>query len=166
MEIVIFDIDGTIADANHRKHFIEGKPKNWNAFLSACEHDDPIPQTIEILRMLHDSGKIIVFFTGRSDKHRQETVRWLRRYVFPDVSWDINNYLYMREDGDFRCDAVVKQDLLDHLKDEYKIDQPPYFENEEIFTIWGCFDDRKVVTEMWNRNKIFCFDVAQGKGDF
>lgn len=39
---IIFDIDGTLADCSHRLHWIQSKPKNWNAFfagMAAPEED-------------------------------------------------------------------------------------------------------------------------------
>jgi len=39
-EIVIFDIDGTLADLSKRRHHIEKRPKNWKCGVqrarSAC----------------------------------------------------------------------------------------------------------------------------------
>jgi hypothetical protein len=32
-EIVIFDIDGTLADVSERIHRVKKKPKNWPAFF-------------------------------------------------------------------------------------------------------------------------------------
>jgi hypothetical protein len=39
--IYIFDLDGTIAHIDHRKHFIEGERKSWSRFYKACVDDTP-----------------------------------------------------------------------------------------------------------------------------
>jgi hydroxymethylpyrimidine pyrophosphatase-like HAD family hydrolase len=31
--MVVFDIDGTLADNEHRVHYLHNHPKNWDAFL-------------------------------------------------------------------------------------------------------------------------------------
>jgi 2-hydroxy-3-keto-5-methylthiopentenyl-1-phosphate phosphatase len=40
-KIVICDIDGTIANNDHRQHFLEGK-KDWDGFFSSLSEDKPI----------------------------------------------------------------------------------------------------------------------------
>jgi hypothetical protein len=32
---VIFDIDGTLADPEHRRHYVRVKPKNWGRSMRA-----------------------------------------------------------------------------------------------------------------------------------
>ena len=41
-EIVIFDIDGTLADVSERIHHVRKKPKNWNAFFQGMERTEVI----------------------------------------------------------------------------------------------------------------------------
>ncbi len=40
---MIFDLDGTLALIDHRKHFVEcdRKDQDWDAFYKACEKDEP-----------------------------------------------------------------------------------------------------------------------------
>lgn len=38
---VIFDLDGTIADINHRTHFVRGGNKDWESFFAGCVADVP-----------------------------------------------------------------------------------------------------------------------------
>jgi len=35
MNVYVFDLDGTLANIDHRLHFIKTKPKNWPAFFEA-----------------------------------------------------------------------------------------------------------------------------------
>jgi hypothetical protein len=57
----------------------------------------------------------------------------------------------MRKAGDYRPDVEVKQEWLDEwLKHHTK---------EEI---GGVFEDRKQVVDMWRKNGITCYQVAEG----
>jgi hypothetical protein len=54
----------------------------------------------------------------------------------------------MRKDGDFRADNVVKQEILDAHIDKDRV----------LFVL----DDRQQVVDMWRRNGLTCFQVAEG----
>jgi hypothetical protein len=56
--------------------------------------------------------------------------------------------LYMRQDGDFRRDDIVKQEILDKYIDKDRV----------LFVL----DDRDQVVDMWRRNGLTCFQVAEG----
>lgn len=146
--IYLCDIDGTVADCSHRLHFIQNKPKNWPAFYAACKDDAPIPSVIEVINALgrHHS---IMFSTGRSEECKAATKTWLTSVVkFP---WWHN--LYMRKQGDYREDFIVKAELLEQIKKDH-----PYRE------IGGAFEDRQQVVDMYRAKGIKVFQVA--KGDF
>jgi hypothetical protein len=54
----------------------------------------------------------------------------------------------MRKDGDFRADYIVKQEILDaHIP-----------KDRVLFVL----DDRQQVVDMWRRNGLMCFQVAEG----
>ena len=49
MKNVIFDIDGTIADCNHRRHHVDGSgPVDWNAFRAETVNDTPNQHVCDI----------------------------------------------------------------------------------------------------------------------
>ena len=56
----IFDIDGTIADVTHRRHYVACKPKNWPAFEKKMHMDTPIEPIVELIRHLYDDNRIIL----------------------------------------------------------------------------------------------------------
>lgn len=167
---VIFDIDGTLANAEHRLHFIippvvnslfdkEGIQqrsefqKDWDSFL-ADEHvskDTAIPQTWEILESLLIANNKVIFITGRPERQRQCTVDWLMRHI----AWEhatpvaISGYLYMRQDGDRRPSHVVKEESLQRAR---AVGYSPTL----------VFEDRADDTAMWRRNGLLCCQVAEG----
>lgn len=147
MRVYIVDIDGTIANIEHRLHFINQdgelrKKPDWDGFFAACVDDKPIPHIIEMLR---DINHGFVFVTGRPERSRSDTERWL----WKQPGMPAYQMLYMRKDGDHRPDHMVKLEILQQMRaDGY----------EPILA----FDDRTQVVKMWRENGIPCLQVADG----
>jgi hypothetical protein len=149
----IFDIDGTLADLTHRRHHVEKSPKNWPAFHAGAPDDKPIKHICALARRLYWAARDddlglpyeVVLMTGRHENLRAATERWLHEVAhLPFVG-----PLYMRADGDFRDDSIVKLELLQRLRvDRY----------EPIMA----FDDRDRVVKMWRENGVPCLQVAPG----
>jgi phosphoglycolate phosphatase-like HAD superfamily hydrolase len=141
-EIVIFDIDGTLADVSERIHHVRKKPKNWNAFFAGMAQDKAIHSMVRLCNILDASGMQIILCSGRSEEHRDETVRWLREQ-------GVNYHgLLLRRDHDRRSDTVVKREMLD-LIDRSKI----------LFVV----EDPNRVVEMWRSEGLFCLQCAPGE---
>jgi predicted kinase len=134
---VIFDIDGTLADATHRLHHIQNGSRNWDAFFAECGHD-PLIEPIRDLAQIFDCQNYkIILVSGRSDKVRGITENWLNANSVPC------HELHMRKDGDFRADHIVKAEILDALLDAG---------NRIAFVI----DDRPSVVAMWRERGLTC----------
>jgi hypothetical protein len=103
--IAIFDIDGVLADARHREHHLQSRPRDWDGFFAAVAGDSPIEEGI---RRVADAGAHheIVLLSGRPESTRQETTDWLGRH---GVWFD---RLVLRADGDHRPAPVMKADLV------------------------------------------------------
>lgn len=65
---IIFDMDGTLADINHRRHFVERKPKDWNSFYEGMIGDTPIQPVVMMAQLLKSAGHRIIIATGRPRK--------------------------------------------------------------------------------------------------
>jgi hypothetical protein len=106
---VIFDIDGVLADAAGRQHYLDWG--DWKSFFDACG-DDHIIEEIERLLELLDDTLSIVLLTGRPRRVQAPTLAWLERY---GLRWDL---LIMREYGDYSGVDQFKRgalrDLIDH----------------------------------------------------
>lgn len=153
--IYIFDLDGTLADIEHRLHHIQGQKKDWRAFFAACVDDKPIEPVIRTFKALRKGGAEIWIWSGRSDEVMNETADWLRRHgLFSNLPVWIPRRapesLRMRKAGDHRNDDVLKYEWLSEI-------EPP-----EYARLAGVFEDRTRVVEMWRRAGIPCFQVAQG----
>lgn len=166
-QIVICDIDGTLADCAHRRHFVESctnpslhpselfsggidwcrvcdKRANadWDSFLSpGMVMQDAVVRPIRsiISHFAFRTNYAVVLCTGRAERHRDITLQWLNAN---DIEF---HELLMRSDNDFRPDDEVKQDILNVLG------------RENVFLV---IDDRASVVKMWRRNGLFTLDVA------
>ena len=80
--VVIFDIDGTLADISHRRHFVEGNKKNWAKFNQAMINDTPKTAIVALYQALWDKYYVIIV-SGRTDDFRQQTEAWFKKcYCF------------------------------------------------------------------------------------
>lgn len=143
MKCWIVDIDGTVANTEHRIHYITNGHKNWNAWHANAHKDEPIEQMVELLDMAAMAGIKIVLCTGRDEKCRQDTIDW---FEDNDIPFDA---LYMRKLGDRRDDDIVKFELLEQI----------YEDGYEPVLV---FDDRTRVVNMWRSAGLRCFQVAPG----
>jgi hypothetical protein len=137
MMFIVFDLDGTLADLEHRKHLIAAK--DWRGFFAAVGGDKPIEKVREVLLAMHYTGHRIEIWSGRSDECRSATEDWLAAHGFPVLP------LIMRSAGDHRPDDMVKAEFLRGT------------EEPDII-----FDDRDRVVAMWRAKGITCFQVAAG----
>lgn len=152
--LVVFDIDGTLANIEHRLHHVRQKPKRWDLFDAGIPQDKIIEPMREVLWSLAESENFIVFASGRNERSREDTITWLDSVA---GVWEIAgtaNTLYMRAAGDYRNDAIVKKEILDQIIKDYG-------KKPDIV-----FDDRPRVVRMWRENGIFVADVNQSGEEF
>ena len=150
---VIFDLDGTLADIDTRRALsldMNGK-MDWDKFFDPQNIKLDVPNTsvIKMAQMLDSQGFNIVIFSGRSKSTYRTTRQWL---IQNDVPFDT---LQMRpNDRDsggqfhFMKDSDLKQLWLDTLVDK-----------DDVFAV---FDDRNQVVDMWRKNGLQVFQVADG----
>ena len=141
---IIFDVEGTLANIDHRLHHIKGT-KNWMGFCEAMV-DDTINKSMQYLYWKLASGDSrIIICSGRSDEYRGITEKWLdKNYILYDA-------LYMRTAKDYRIDSIIKQELLQKMR-------------KDGFDPKIAIDDRQQVVDMWRENGLLCLQCA--KGDF
>ena len=147
MKWVICDLDGTLTDDKHRRHFIEGKGKpDWDSFNRAARHDTPQQEIIELVRYL-DNMYHIAIFTGRSAEVWDDTVTWLQAHRVP---WEM---LVMRDKADYRFNHEVKAEWLkEHIEKRGR---------KVAFVL----DDQDATVKWWRSQGIKCLQVADGGFD-
>ena len=149
MTNVIFDLDGTLALIDDRR-VVSTKPNgkiNWDIFFDPknIDLDKPNLPVIKMAQLLKQQGFRIVILSGRLKTTKDATTQWLQKF---DVPFDV---IKMRPDSNqfkFMPDDDLKQGWLDSL-----------FPNKDIFAV---FDDRDKVVDMWRKNGLTFFQVADG----
>jgi hypothetical protein len=140
--LLILDIDGTIANGEHRVHLIDGTPEGWTKFLSPelVKKDAPIVKAQKCIAKLIKIPNIeIVFLTGRNEGLRTVTNSWIRKHF-----GIYNATLIMRPLGDERTPTEYKSGQLRVLRKIYKCS-------------WMAFDDDKYMMPIYEKFGAICF---------
>ena len=143
---VIFDLDGTLALVDKRRE-IALKPNgkiNFDIFYDPqyIELDEPNSFVIELAKMYKRDGYEIVIVSGRSDRTKEATERWLEKYGI------LYDRMIMRKRKNFTPDNELKERWLEK-----------YLDRDDIRVV---VDDRQRVVDMWRRNGLNVFQVANG----
>ena len=102
--VVLLDIDHTISDAFPRDPMIGNVA--WDDYHAAAHADDHVHEMGVIVRALMLQRLTVVGLTGRPEKWRDLTIKWLIKHKLP------LDDLLMRRDDDFRKAGAVKLDLV------------------------------------------------------
>ena len=144
MKTIIFDVDGTLADIEHRRVLLEGDRPDWTRFNARMGDDTPNVPIVTLYKTLWNSGDFrIEIVTGRNEAFRKVTETWLTWNEIPFTR------VTMRADKDQRADHIIKQEILNAFLAEG---------HEIAFTV----DDRQQVVDMWRRNGIMCLQCDVG----
>ena len=151
-DVVIFDLDGTLADIDARRKLAtkpDGK-MDWDTFFDPdnIKLDLPNDSVIQMAKTLDAQGFTIVIFSGRSKATKDATAAWLDKHNVPF------NIMKMRPTGHpwaFMPDDKLKKGWLDDI-----------FPGDKKDRILCVFDDRTKVVNMWRDNGLSCFQVAPG----
>jgi hypothetical protein len=148
--LYIFDLDGTLARIDHRRHLVESSPKRWREFYAACPGDLPNEPVLRTAAGLFSAGAEVRVWSGRSDEVRRETVTWLARHA-PWLFGGLTDApLLMRDARDHQPDVKLKRSWLHAL---------PAADRSRLVAV---FDDRSSVVGMWREEGVACFQVAPG----
>lgn len=141
---IMCDLDGTLAFMNGRNPYD----------ASTCDQDIPNIPVLKTLKLFVSGGYKIIFCSGREDKYREPTIRFIERYF---SWWSEDEFrlvpchyeLFMRKTGDSRKDSIVKEEIFNsEICDKYNV----------LFVL----DDRNQVVEKWREIGLTCFQVAPG----
>lgn len=130
-DAVIFDIDGTLAQMCGRGPF------DW----AEVWRDKPRKSTFKMLDGYAVNGDEIIFLSGRDGVCHEDTEKWLNKNLYEfvgvaDVKAEYGKNLFMRTQGDFRRDSIIKKELFwKHVA--------PYY---DVHTV---VDDRPSMYRMW-----------------
>ena len=136
---VLVDIDGTVAQMHDRYAY------DWHR----VGEDLPKWPVIRTVKALKNAGYKIIFFSGRDEICRADSMAWICNYF----EWRSADFqLFMRPTNDQRKDSTVKFDLFNqHICDQYFVEL--------------VIDDRQQVVDMW-RGKLGLTCLQVDYGDF
>lgn len=141
MKAIIMDMDGTLADHEHRAHL--STKRDWAAYNDASMQDPPVIPMVDLVHGMRAQGYTVVICTGRFEAMRFDTTCWLdKHHIHAD-------YLFMRGADDMRSDYLVKEDMLTELM-------------KKGFDIAFVVEDRKSVVDMWRSHGILTLHCAEG----
>ena len=146
-KIVIFDLDGTLADITARRNLStkDNGKMDWDVFFNPDNIDLDVPnqKVVDMLQMIDNTDRYQIWIlSGRSDKTEDATIDWLSNN---GINYD---HLQMRpQDLLYMADNDLKQMWLDDIG---------------VDNVAMVFDDRQQVVDMWRKNGLTCFQVADG----
>ena len=136
-DVVIFDIDGTLALMGKRGPF------DWMKV-----YKDDINEIVSEQVEFHKSkGRQIFVVTGRDEVCRKVTEEWLELY---GIEYD---KLFMRPKNDYRKDTLIKKEIYEN-------------EIVGKYNLLTVYDDRLSVCKTWHNLGVFVFTVNQGLFEF
>lgn len=154
--LFIFDLDGTLALIDHRRHFVEKPNHDWKSFYAACVDDVPNKPVIDTLRQLSMESEIWIW-SGRSDEVEIQTRGWLAKHVAcAGLSFGVDRVpwwkdpLRMRRAGDHQPDVTLKMSWLAAM------------DPRDRARLVACFDDRDRLVRAYRVAGVACFQVAEG----
>jgi hypothetical protein len=139
-DAVLVDLDGTLAIIGNRDPYDASRAEVdvLNEQVAWVAHSWLFDGTAT-----KREDRAVVLVSGRQEKDRPPTERWLRRHGI------VHDALRMRATGDTRSDAIVKRELYErHIRGRYNV----------VLVI----DDRQRVVDMWRSLGFQCWQVAPG----
>jgi predicted kinase len=154
-EAVLCDLDGTLALIHGRSPYD----------ATDCDiKDEPNKPVIETILAHYQQGRKIIFCSGREDKFRPETIRFIEKHLLVETQgfYDgdgndpkdptigpIKYKLFMRKTGDFRKDSLVKEEIYQN-------------DIQGKYNVLLVLDDRNQVIDLWRSLGLTAFQVAPG----
>lgn len=178
---IVCDIDGTLADIAHRRHYVASKPKNWGAFNRAMHLDTLHEDVAWLVRALwiYDTPRVpewehappvrfremlvrprVILASGRGEEQRQVTTDWLLSHkIFPEVTDP--GYVYP-EYPLFTYERLYMRKAGDYRSDDVVKGEILTQMRIDGYDPKMAIDDRSSVCTMWREAGLRCLQVAPG----
>lgn len=154
--LVVFDLDGTLADVRHRMHYIRPEPpvdpatgkkvrRRFDFFHAACSEDAVIEPVANLYRSFVSNPSVVtVVLSGRDAVVYNKTVLWFQENKLP-----LPDELILKTGDQHTPDVEQKRVHADRL--EAKYGRP----------IDMVFEDRDRVVALWKERGTFVLNVEQ-----
>ena len=105
-KVAIVDVDGTLSCLDHRLHFIQQEPKDYDSFFGKVSSDMYFHSIVSAVINLCLRGYKVIIVSGRPSSTGYDTSQWLLNAGIPF------EYLFMRSAGDKKQDHEAKEEIL------------------------------------------------------
>lgn len=139
-KIVIVDLDGTLANVDHRLNLVRRKKKWFDRFYDLCHKDKINEWCKELILGMLSAGHEIKIVSARPQKTFMVTGKWLLDNGIPSTRVTLN---LLRKDMDFTPDNELKQKWVNSKA----VDK-----SRVLFVV----DDRQRVVDMWRKEGLIC----------
>lgn len=126
----IFDLDGTLCDVSSIRHHVTGKVRNFHRFHTESINCPPVEWVVDEARRAHREGRAVLIVTAREFRFAMVCMFYLR---IIGVEYE---QLYMRRNGDYRPDSIVKEEILDIIRKDGYNPVRAYDDNPSIWDVW------------------------------
>lgn len=140
---IVIDLDGTLANVDHRRHLVTGKHRDYNAF-HALIATDPVNEWCKaLIDGMYDRHFNVEIVSARPYKYEATTRLWLQKH-----NVRFTNLNLLRPDGTNTPDQELKRDWV-----------RKYGKEKILFVV----DDREKVAKMWREEGLTVLHCAEGK---
>jgi hypothetical protein len=145
-DLIIFDLDDTLALTAHRTHFLLNNPPDWQAYYAACPQDSVFEPVAAIFYDHFVASRDMWIVSARSDLVREKTEDWLFMHGI------YYSHLLMKSSDDIRPNADIKMRWL----------HDGTIPRERVLC---AYDNELPVVNMYRAEGITCFHVLPGEAD-
>jgi hypothetical protein len=145
--MIIFDIDGVLADTKKREKTLKGKKNseiNWKSFFEDAIYDLPLPSGILVAKAIINylPQTEILFLTARDETIRATTLQWLSEQL------QINKN---------RIDLTMraKNNYVESVEFKEEVGREIGFKNIDLV-----FEDNPAIVEMWRKHNVACYQTC------
>lgn len=145
--MIIFDIDGVLADTKQREKILKGKKNseiNWKSFFEDAIYDLPLPSGILVAKAIINylPQTEILFLTARDETIRATTLQWLSEQL------QINKN---------RIDLTMraKNNYVESVEFKEEVGREIGFKNIDLV-----FEDNPAIVEMWRKHNVACYQTC------
>ena len=137
-DLVLFDLDGTLANVEHRRRHLDGSFAGYHRFHCACIDDTLYSNVAEVALALSQAGCAFWVVTSRPVEMLAITRHWFHAYCL------VPDNILMRPVGDTRAGAELKRGWLrDGASPRARV--------------LAVYDDRDADVAMWRSEGLTCF---------
>jgi hypothetical protein len=134
--VIVFDLDGTLANLDHRLNLVRTKKPNWDKFYERCVYDEVNEWCKQMMNALFAQQYTIFIVSARPETYRKETEEWLY-----SKGVNYSKLVMVRGSRDSTGDADLKRAWLKEFGKE---------------NILFAVDDRQRVVDMWRQEGVVC----------